>query len=80
MDFTTPVPIGTDTSPLYQITVNDNGQDGGTTTQLVVSGFPPAADVAPADTAVRALAEAYAAAAGYRVIGISRVTVTDTSL
>jgi hypothetical protein len=80
MDFTTPVPIGTDTSPLYQITVNDNGQDGGTTTQLVVSGFPPTADLTAADTAVQALAEAYAAAAGYRVVGISRITVTSADL
>ncbi|WP_327403817.1 hypothetical protein OG194_29550 [Streptomyces sp. NBC_01288] len=80
MDFTTPVPIGTATSPLYQVTVNDNGQDGGSTTQLVVSGFPPAADLTAADTAVRALAEAYAAAADYQVVSISRITVTSADL
>ncbi|MEV0472796.1 hypothetical protein [Streptomyces prunicolor] len=80
MDFTTPVPIGTDTSPLYQITVNDNGQDGGSTTQLVVSGFPPAADLTAADTAVQALAEAFTQAAGYRVVSISRITVTSADL
>ncbi|WP_406457132.1 hypothetical protein OH768_24985 [Streptomyces sp. NBC_01622] len=80
MDFTTPVPIGTDTSPLYQVTVNDNGQDGGTTTQIMASGFPPSVDLSAADTAVHALAEAYTQAAGYRIVGISRITVTDTSL
>lgn len=80
MDFTTPVPIGTDTSPLYQVTVNDNGQDGGTTTQLAVSGFPPAADLTAADTAVHAFADAFAEATGYRIVGIGRITVTDVSL
>jgi hypothetical protein len=80
VDFTTPVPIGTDTSPLYQITVNDNGQDGGSTSQIMVSGFPSAVDLTAADTAVQALAEAYTQAAGYRTVGISRVTVTDTNL
>lgn len=80
MDFTTPVPIGTATSPLYQVTVNDNGQDGGSTSQLVVSGFPSAADLTAADTAVQAFAEAYTAAAGYRVVEISRITVTQATL
>lgn len=80
MDFTTPVPIGTDTSPLYQVTVNDNGQDGGTTTQIVVSGFPPSADLTAADTAVHAFADAFAESTGYRIVGIGRITVTDVSL
>jgi hypothetical protein len=80
MDFTTPVPIGTDTSPLYQVTVNDNGQDGGSTTRLTVSGFPSASDLTAADTAVHALADAFTEATGYRVVGISRITATETNL
>jgi hypothetical protein len=80
MDFTTPVPIGTDTSPLYQITVNDGGQDGGTTTQLVVSGFPPASDLTAADAAVRAFAASFTQATGYRVVSLSRVALTSIDL
>lgn len=80
MNFTTPVPIGTDTSPLYQVTVNDNGQDGGTTTQIMASGFPSAADLTAADTAVHALADAFTEAAGFRLVGISRITVTEAVL
>lgn len=80
MDFTTPVPIGTDTSPLYQVTVNDNGQDGGSSSQLMVSGFPSSADHTAADAAVHALADTFAEATGSRVVGISRVTVDTTDL
>ncbi|WP_262058511.1 hypothetical protein [Streptomyces sp. STR69] len=80
MEFTTPVPIGTDTSPLYQVTVNDNGQDGGSTSQLMVSGFPSALDLTAADAAVRALAESFTQATGSRIVGMSRITVANTDL
>lgn len=79
-EFSTTLTANGDTRPLYQVAVNDGGSDGGSTSYLLVGGFPPSPDSTPADAAVRALGEAFAEAAGYRVVSIKRLTVAETAV
>lgn len=78
--FTTPLTIEGEGRPLYQVTVNDGGADGGTNTDLMVGGFPPTPDHTASDAGVQAFATAYAEAAGYTVVGITRLAVAETAL
>lgn len=72
--------VNNDSSPLYRVTVNDGGPDGGSSTDIVVGGFPASIDYTAAEAAVQALADAFAATAGYTLVGITRVVVAETTL
>lgn len=78
--FSTPLSIEGESRPLYQVTVNDGGSDGGTNTSLMIGGFPSTLDHAASDTAVQAFADAYAEAAGFTVVSITRLAVAETTL
>ncbi|MFE2544826.1 hypothetical protein [Actinacidiphila glaucinigra] len=66
--------------PVYRITVNDNGPDGGSSFDVQVGDIPPSM---PADTAAAALqtfGQALTEPLGYRVLAITRALVTETPL
>jgi hypothetical protein len=79
-EFSTPLSIEGVNRPLYQVTVNDGGSDGGTNLSLMVGGFPPTPDHTASDAGVQALATAYAEAAGYTVVAVTRLAVAETAL
>ena len=78
--FSTPLSIEAPTRALYQVTVNDGSSDGGTNIDLMVGGFQNALDHTASDTAVQTFADAYAAAAGYTVVAVTRLAVAETVL
>ena len=78
--FSTSLSIEGESRPLYQVTVNNGGSDGGTNTSLMIGGFPTTLDHTASDAAVRAFADAYAEAAGFTVVGITRLAVAETAL
>ncbi len=79
-DFSKSLSVDGTTRPLYQVTVNDRGSDGGSNFQILVGDFPAALDHTASDTAVQALADAYAAVANYTVVSVTRITVAETVL
>ena len=79
-EFSTPLSIEGVNRPLYQVTVNDGGADGGTNISLMVGGFPSTLDHAASDAGVQTFATAYAEAAGYTVVAVTRLAVAETTL
>lgn len=66
--------------PLYQITVNDNGSDGGNYFDVQVGGISPSVTPEVATAALQAFATALTEPMGYRITSITRTVVTETPL
>ncbi|MGW6910243.1 hypothetical protein [Streptomyces sp. NPDC054940] len=79
-EFNTTLTANRDSRPLYEVTVNDGSADGGSTAQIMVGGFFSSLDHTAAETAVQALANAFADSAGYTVVRIARLNVAETVL
>ncbi|WP_405769337.1 hypothetical protein OG539_32875 [Actinacidiphila glaucinigra] len=66
--------------PLYQIVVNDNGPDGGTSFAVQVGDISSAIPPEVAAPALQVFAAALTEPMGYRVLSITRAVVTETTL
>ncbi|MEU1787123.1 hypothetical protein ABZ553_14860 [Streptomyces sparsogenes] len=66
--------------PAYKIIVNDGGPDGGNISEIYVGGFPGTIDPATLDAAVQTFANALAAAPGFAVMSITKLTAEATQI
>ncbi len=74
--------LGVDGSlrPLYQILVNDNGPDGGSSFAVQIGDIPTAIPPEVATAALHTFAAALTEPLNFQVLSITRAVVTETNL
>ncbi|WP_329311717.1 hypothetical protein [Streptomyces sp. NBC_01262] len=78
-DLQTPITVST-TSPLFRVSVNDGGPDGGSSADVYIGGIPSSMDVSHMETAVLALAASLGSVGTFNILSVTRVTPAETAL